>query len=70
MHTKKSPASALAPAPNKFLNVPAVAALLGVSPQLVYKLVREGKLPYTRIGRCVRIRQRDLDALGEDTKCK
>ncbi len=35
---------------------------LGVSDQMVYKLVRTGKLPAYKVGRLVKIEPRDLDA--------
>jgi excisionase family DNA binding protein len=34
-----------------------------VSRDLIYKLMADGSLPYVRLGRCVRIRIADIDAL-------
>ena len=45
-----------------FLSVEEVAEHLGVNYQLIYRLVRSGKLPAVRLGRVYRIRSDDLDA--------
>ena len=49
--------------------VQGVADLLQVSDELVYKLIRLGKLGCIRYGRCIRIRQEDLDAY-EEAQCQ
>jgi excisionase family DNA binding protein len=66
---KKTPAPISAPDPNKLLSVKAVAAQLGVSAQLVYQFVRDGRLDHVNVGRLVRIRQSAVDAMLEEAKC-
>ena len=46
----------------KVLTVREAADLLKVKPQWVYRMVRNGGLPYVRLGRLIRI---DQDALEE-----
>jgi len=45
-----------------------VADLLGVTYQLVYRLVREGELPAIRLGRVYRVAKTDLEAYLESRK--
>jgi excisionase family DNA binding protein len=49
-----------------FLSVPQVAELLSVSRMTIYRLVGEGVIPAHRIGRSIRIRERDFDAYLRD----
>lgn len=46
-----------------YLNVVEVAALLRVDRNTIYAMLRDGRLPYTLVGRLVRIRRRDVDGL-------
>ena len=46
----------------KYFSLDEIADQLGVNYQLVYRLVREGKLPAIRLGRVYRIDPDDLDA--------
>ena len=48
-----------------FWSVEEVADLLGVNYQLIYRQVREGKLPALRVGRIYRIKKADLEAYLE-----
>jgi excisionase family DNA binding protein len=52
----------------EFLSVDEVARLLGVTYHLIYRLVREGEIPASRIGKVYRVRQADLDAYLERSK--
>ena len=52
----------------KYLSLEEVADQLGVNYQLVYRLVREGKLPAIRLGRVYRIDPDDLDAYLHQSK--
>jgi len=47
--------------PTAVLDVHEAAAYLAVTPGTVYRLVRSGELPHTRVGRSVRFRVADLD---------
>ena len=44
-----------------FFSIEEVADLLGVNYQLIYKLVRDGEIPASRIGRVYRVARTDLD---------
>jgi excisionase family DNA binding protein len=66
---KKSPPTNSQAALDKYLTVNDVAAMLGVSDQLVHKLLRERRLPHSRIGRRIIIRLRDVEALLEESRC-
>lgn len=46
---------------NRLLKPEEVAHILSTSRSLVYQLIQQGKLPSIRIGRSVRVRQRDLE---------
>ncbi len=52
----------------EFLSLDDVAALLGVHYQLIYKLVRAGELPASRVGKVYRVSRKDLDAYLETSK--
>ncbi len=43
------------------LDVREAAAYLAVVPETVYRLVRRGELPHTRVGKAIRFRVEDLD---------
>lgn len=43
------------------LDIPAAAERLGVGVRMVRRLVAERRLPFTRVGRHIRLRQSDLD---------
>ena len=45
-----------------------VAEMLGVTYQLIYRLVRSGELPAVRLGKLYRVSKRDLDAYLERSK--
>ncbi len=47
----------------KLLNITEVAERLAVSPLTIRKWVFEQRLPVVRVGRSVRIREQDLEAL-------
>lgn len=53
--------------PESFLTVPEVADLLRVSRMTIYRLVEAGAIPANRIGRSIRVRERDLDGFLRDT---
>lgn len=44
------------------LTIPEVARYLKISKSKVYLLVAREEIPYLKIGRCVRIRRKDLQA--------
>lgn len=48
--------------PQEYLSLEEVADQLGVTYQLIYKLVRSGELPAIRLGKLYRVAQNDLDA--------
>jgi len=52
----------------EFYSLEEVAQLLGVTYQLIYRLVRAGDIPAARIGRVYRIQRADLDAYLERSK--
>ena len=52
----------------EFLSLEEVALLLDVTYQLIYRLVRAGDIPASRIGRVYRIQRSDLDAYLERSK--
>lgn len=54
--------------PETFLTAPEVAELLRVSKMTVYRLIQSGDIPANRIGRSLRVRERDLDAFLRDTE--
>ena len=51
--------------PTAVLDTHEAAAYLAVDEKTVYKLVREGALPHTRVSRSLRFRLVDLDAYLE-----
>jgi len=44
------------------LTVEEAAQLLGIGRTLAWRLVQEGELPSVRLGRCVRVPRRELEA--------
>jgi excisionase family DNA binding protein len=57
--TSPAPAALLRP----LLTVPEVAALLRLSPRSIRRLIDDGRLPIVRLGRAIRIRPQDVEAL-------
>lgn len=51
-----------------YLSLEEVADHLGVTYQLIYRLVRSGELPAARLGRIYRVSTRDLEAYLEKSK--
>lgn len=45
----------------EFYSIEEIADLLGVRYQLIYRLVRDGELPASRIGRIYRISRQDIE---------
>ena len=52
----------------EFLSLEEVADLLGVTYQLIYRLVRSGEMPAVRLGKLYRVRRADLNAYLEKSK--
>lgn len=52
----------------EFLSLEDVAEMLGVTYQLIYKLVRTGQLPASRLGKIYRVSREDLFGYLERTK--
>jgi excisionase family DNA binding protein len=52
----------------EFLSLEEVADKLGVTYQLIYRLVRSGELPAVRLGKLYRVASADLDAYLESSK--
>jgi excisionase family DNA binding protein len=69
MSKKNNPAQASAQALDKFLSVANTALMLGISKQFVHKLLKEGKLRHSRLGRRILIKLSDIEAMLEATKC-
>ncbi|GIG21768.1 hypothetical protein Cch01nite_24920 [Cellulomonas chitinilytica] len=60
--TKRTPARPAA-APEEMLTVPLGAAVLGTSPDTVYRMIADGRLPSVRYSpRRIRLRRSDLEA--------
>ena len=55
-------------ASEKYYSLEEVAELLGVTYQLIYKLVRNGELPSFRIGKVYRVTDEDLHAYLENSR--
>lgn len=53
--------------PESWLTVPEIAVLLRVSRMTVYRRIETGELPAHRIGRALRIREKDFDAYLRST---
>lgn len=45
-----------------------VAALTGISERSLWTQINTGKLPSVRVGRCLRVLRKDLDAFLESSK--
>ncbi len=52
----------------EFLSLEEVADLMGVTYQLIYRLVRSGELPAVRLGKLYRVSNQDLRAYLEKSK--
>lgn len=52
----------------EYYSLEEVADYLGVTYQLIYRLVRSGELPAVRLGKLYRVNQRDLDAYLERSR--
>lgn len=50
------------PRRDPLLDLPTAAEYLGVRPRMVRRLVSERRVPFTRVGRHIRLRQSDLDS--------
>ncbi len=55
---------------SKFYSLEEVAELLGVTYQLIYKLVRTGELPALRVGKMYRVTGEDLQAYLANSRVK
>lgn len=53
--------------PETWLSVDEVAAELRISRMTIYRLVNKGLLPAHRVGRSIRVRERDMDAYLRST---
>lgn len=51
----------------EFLSADQVAERLAVSRMTIYRLIHTGELPAHRVGRSIRIRERDFDAYLRQT---
>lgn len=52
----------------EYMSLEEVADMLGVTYQLIYRLVRSGELPAVRLGKLYRVSRSDLDAYLERSK--
>lgn len=52
----------------QFLTVAEVAGRLRVYPSTVRRLIKAGRLPAIRVGRSIRVRERDFDAYTEPNR--
>ena len=55
-------------ATEEYMSLEDVADMLGVTYQLIYRLVRSGELPAVRLGKLYRVSRSDLDAYLERSK--
>ena len=53
---------------NGYMSLEEVADMLGVTYQLIYRLVRSGELPAVRLGKLYRVSKSDLDSYLEKSK--
>lgn len=53
---------------SEFMSLENVAEMLGVTYQLIYRLVRSGELPAVRLGKLYRVSRQDLDGYLERSK--
>ena len=53
---------------NEYMSLEEVADFLGVTYQLIYKLVRSGELPAVRLGKLYRVSRTDLNGYLEKNK--
>ena len=52
----------------EYMSLEEVADMLGVTYQLIYRLVRSGELPAVRLGKLYRVAKADLDSYLENSK--
>ncbi len=52
--------------PHRLMTIAEGASYVDLSPRYLKRLVAERRLPYVKIGRLVRLRPQDLDALVHD----
>ena len=52
----------------EYMSLEDVADMLGVTYQLIYRLVRSGELPAVRLGKLYRVSRSDLDGYLERSK--
>lgn len=52
----------------KYMSLEEVADFLGVTYQLIYRLVRSGELPAVRLGKLYRVSREDLDVYLDKSK--
>ena len=52
----------------EYMSLEEVSEMLGVTYQLIYRLVRSGELPAVRLGKLYRVSRSDLDAYLERSK--
>lgn len=62
MHRSQSSAGELSPDHQRLLTVREVADLMRVSNMTVYRLIRGGEFPATRVGRSYRVWEQDVDS--------
>ena len=51
---------------NEILNIDQVSKYLGLSPNTVYKLCQEGKIPHSKLGRQFRFKKSAIDEMLSD----
>jgi excisionase family DNA binding protein len=61
LHTM--PASQVSPYDVPWLSIATTAQMVGISQKTVRRAIAEGRLPASRVGRLIRIRRDDVDAL-------
>ena len=54
----------------EYMSLEEVAGKMGVTYQLIYRLVRSGELPAVRIGKLYRVSQADWDAYLENSRSR
>ena len=52
----------------RLLKATEVARILNISKSMVYRLMKNGKIPYVRINQAFRIRPEDLDKFIEENR--
>ena len=54
----------------EWLNTKSAAAMLGITPRTLYKLVDQGQVPGYRMGRVLRFKRSDIDEATENFRIK